>query len=869
MIANALMILGALIVIFMIIVDASKKNIPMLHSISRAVLIVLVLLAGLNIKWMSKSEKVPVYFAVDQSYSQKYNRVSIEEALENMIEKLPQDQPYKIVSFGSDSIVAMNKTGDFEGIDLSQINVNESSTNYENVINMISSELEDELGANIVILSDGVENEGDVLRTIQKLKIKKANVYWLPYEIAIKKDVQISDIVGPNRIFENQDYKLSVLVESNYDTEGFLKIYVNDELIEEQLVKIPEGNSVLTREFDSNKIGQNVIEAVIEVDDDEQVINNKYRKIIQIDGKAQVLLIKDNENDLKQFEKLLNENEIGVDIKTPEKLSLELNSLLNYNAVIFEDVSLENLNKKFLDNLETYLRDYGGGLLVSGGKNSYALGGYYKTKLEELLPVSMEKKQKNILEKMGLVIVIDQSGSMMGDSLGKSKIEVAKEASAKAINSMMPGDQIGILSFSDSRKWVVPVGDIQDAKEIKRKIRTIDAEGGTSIIPALKSAYESLKDSNVQHKHIILVTDGQAEQDGYREVLKNLKDEKITLTTLGIGQGADNRLLNFLARNAGGRFYKVDNYLNLPEIFTKETAMMADRYLNNRVFYPNIVSANEIVSGLIEEPLLLNGYVSTTIKPRASLIMESDEEEPVLAYWNYGIGNVYAWTSDFDGMWNEQYLKAENGRIFYLKLINEVLKKNQQKLEFDEKSMGLNHKIIVYRQSDEEDYEFKLIDQSGQEYPIMTKKSVDGWEIEFKKGDGYIYSLIARDKENKTIDYNFVTQYSKEYDWTIRNEDNFRFYLSQIGGEELKSSDEFESKEQFRKTEYKELWRYFLVIFLILLLVDVYIRKTDKRKIYERQNKEEIADLELKNQDVNSETDLDIDKLIRNKNKKV
>lgn len=868
MIVRIIMIFAFIVSVLAISIDGKKHNIPKLHIAMRGFLIALLLLVGLNLKWESKSEKLPVYFAVDQSYSQMANKQDIENQLKAMIDILPNDQSYEIISFGSDSALNIKQSGKLDNIDLSQVNVNEKATNYEQIMNLIGNKLEEDTGANIVLFSDGIENEGDILRTIQDLKLKKADIYWIPYEKVLKRDVQVSGLKGPNRVFEGQNYVLSVEIESNYVTEGLLKTYRNGNLIEMQEVAIPKGKSVLNRRFEARELGQNIIEAVLEVKDDNQLINNSYRKLVQVEGKAQVLLVKNRENDNKNFENILLENDIKVISKIPQNLSLELTSLINYNAIVLEDISLENMNKKFLDNLEIYLEEYGGGLLVSGGENSYALGGYYKTKLEELLPVNMEKKKDNILEQMGLVIVIDQSGSMSGDSLGKSKIEVAKDASAKAINSMMPGDKIGILAFSDSRKWVVPVGDIEDAKEIKRKISTIDSEGGTSIIPALEAAYESIKDVDVQHKHIILVTDGQAEQDGYKEVLKKLSSEKITLTTLGIGQGADYDLLNFLARNAGGRFYKVDNYLNLPEIFTKETAMMADRYLNNRSFYPNVVSTKNFLNDMYKRPIMLEGYVSTTIKPRASLMMESDEEEPILAYWNYGLGKVYAWTSDFDGMWNKNYLNTESGRKFYLELLEDLLKKSTEKLEFDEKSIGLHQKLVVYRSSNEEEYSFKLLDQSGKEYDIETNKSLDGWEIEFEKGDGFIYSLIAKDSKNEVTDYNFVTQYSKEYDWTEQNEDSVDFWLDQLEGEKISSIEDFDYKP-FVKKEYEELWKYFLILFLMVFLVDVYIRKTDKQSLYTKDSRVHLNKSNFEDREMDKAVELDIDKLIKNKNKKV
>ena len=67
--------------------------------------------------------------------------------------------------------------------------------------------------------------------------------------------------------------------------------------------------------------------------------------------------------------------------------------------------------------IEQAVKNFGVGFMMVGGKNSFGLGGYFKTPIEALLPVEMEMKGKQQLPSLGLVIVLDRSGSMRGPKI--------------------------------------------------------------------------------------------------------------------------------------------------------------------------------------------------------------------------------------------------------------------------------------------------------------------------------------------------------------------------------------------------------------------------------------------------------------------
>ena len=184
----------------------------------------------------------------------------------------------------------------------------------------------------------------------------------------------------------------------------------------------------------------------------------------------------------------------------------------------------------------------------------------------------MEMKIKGEVPSLGIMLVIDKSGSMGGQGV-YSKIEIAKEAAIKALDSLKPKDKIGVIAFDGAAQWVVEFTDIKNKDDIIDSIGTIRAGGGTSIIPALDEAYLALKDADTKQKHIILLTDGQAESSGYYQLLENINKAGITVSTVAVGQGADEYLLSTIAEEGNGRYYFVDDFSTIPHIFTKETML--------------------------------------------------------------------------------------------------------------------------------------------------------------------------------------------------------------------------------------------------------------------------------------------------------
>lgn len=150
--------------------------------------------------------------------------------------------------------------------------------------------------------------------------------------------------------------------------------------------------------------------------------------------------------------------------------------------------------------------------------------------------------------------------------------------------------------------------------------------------------------NDAQIKHIVLLTDGQDTYHEYDDLLKDMNDHKITLSTVAVGSDADVNILRTLADKGKGRFYQTNAGTGLSRIFAQEVFLSQGEYLVNKTFTPVITANSDILEQLGEGgfPEML-GYVGTTLKSNATAVLMDDKKEsPILATWQYGLGTTAA-----------------------------------------------------------------------------------------------------------------------------------------------------------------------------------------------------------------------------------
>ena len=120
----------------------------------------------------------------------------------------------------------------------------------------------------------------------------------------------------------------------------------------------------------------------------------------------------------------------------------------------------------------------GGGLLLGGGERSFGQGGYYRSPLDDVLPVSMELREEHRKLRVAIAIVLDRSGSMaMPAAGGKTKMDLANLGTAECIRLLGPEDKVSVIAVDSSPHVIQPLEKVTDPESMARRALKIQKIG--------------------------------------------------------------------------------------------------------------------------------------------------------------------------------------------------------------------------------------------------------------------------------------------------------------------------------------------------------------------------------------------------------
>jgi uncharacterized membrane protein len=499
----------------------------------------------------------------------------------------------------------------------------------------------------------------------------------VPTPITFTQEVVVETLILPEEVKFGEPFQAKVVARSEKDTQGRLSLYRNGEFLGSQVVRLTAGKNVFVYRQSLEKSGIHVYQAGIEVEGDTIEDNNRALGTVVVRGRPTVLLADKDREQAASLAGALRSQHIDVTVVEPDRIPQDAAGLRRYDGLILANVSSLKLTKPQMAQIRDYVRDYGGGLVMVGGEESFGLGGYYRTAIEEALPVTMEVKQKMEVPSLAVVLSIDRSGSMaMSTDEKVTKLDLAKEAAHLVIDLLDDRNEVGVMSWDTEFLWDSPVRSAREKAVIHRSIATIRAGGGTDGYPALKEAYRVLFDRPAVLKHVIFLSDGQMTRGDFQGLLSRMAKDKITVSTVAIGKDSDVQLMKDIAKWGKGRFYFTEDQQTLPRIFTLETQLASKAALIEQPFRPAVTAPGHEALQEIDWKSAppLGGYVATTIKNNAELLMMTHQEDPLLAAWRYGLGRTVAFTSDARAKWGVLWLRWRDFNKFWAQLVRWTLR---------------------------------------------------------------------------------------------------------------------------------------------------------------------------------------------------
>ncbi|OWA34461.1 hypothetical protein B9G55_19395 [Saccharibacillus sp. O16] len=612
-----------------------------------ALLLLVLLLAGVQLYTVQRQHEV--VYAVDRSSSAESSSED-HRWISSSLERKGADDQYAVVSFGRDASAEQTMSAQSPLGELSA-SVDPDYTNVQRVLQLASGMLG--VGdPRIVLMSDGDENIGSMLETGRLLKNRGITVDVLEKKQESVQDAAIDSLSLPGKLYLGEAFTVEAQLRSTFSGTAEIRLYEDNVEIGTQTVKVERGDSKVLLQGLAKQPGLHRYRAELSMPGDRQSANNASFAFTRVTGSPSVLVVEGKPGTSTNIVNALKSGLIETTVIAPQLMPTELADYAKYDSILFNNVSGDSLGQAKMDLIETAVRSYGIGFMMSGGDQSFGLGGYFDTPIERALPVSMELEGKREIPELGLILVIDRSGSMSG-----SKIELAKEAAMRTVELMRAKDTVGVVAFDDQPWWVVQPQKLTNKEEILEQIQSIPSAGGTNIFPALSSAAEAIKEVDAQRKHIILLTDGQSAGGGsYEDLLAELGEQQVTVSSVAVGSDADRRLLQQIAQSGKGRFYDVQDETTLPAIFSREAVLLARTYVVDKPFVPAVADAGDWAPLFADGLPQIKAYIATTAKPSAQTALVSPEPDPLLVRWQYGSGRSVAWTSDLTGKWSSDWV---------------------------------------------------------------------------------------------------------------------------------------------------------------------------------------------------------------------
>ena len=349
-----------------------------------------------------------------------------------------------------------------------------------------------------------------------------------------------------------------------------------------------------------------------------------------------------------------------------------LEGMLAFEAIILADIPATDLSTRQMELLRTYTTDFGGGLVMTGSENSFGLGGYYRTPVEEVLPLISRFEKEKSKPSLAMVLVIDKSGSMDG-----VPIALARQAAKASVELLGPQDQVGVLGFDSTPQIVSEMRPASDSGTIMAAIDSLAAGGGTDLYPGMFAGKDMLDNVTAKIKHMIILSDGQTNAADFEGLTQSMTDSGITVSTVALGEGAARELLAGIAELGRGRYYETLDPTTVPQIFTKETMQASKSAIKEDLYGTVQVGDHPILAGYEDADLPFTlGYVMTEAKPASQVLLVAETGDPLLAIGRFGLGIGMAYSSDFTERWGGEWLAWDGCGKFWAQALRAVLRKS-------------------------------------------------------------------------------------------------------------------------------------------------------------------------------------------------
>lgn len=827
---------------------------------SLAALLLVAALAGLSIQTILSEHKLTLVAAADMSDSiSAEGRAWTQEYLARLVKTLEKTDELAVLSFAGDTDLVV-PPGDPTTVNLTadmlQAPVVDQNheTNIARALERSLALFPEEAEKRLVLITDGNETDGVAKQHISLARRMGVKIFPVLPPSGQHPEVSLEKFIIPPLVREGSAFNVRLVVRNgnNKPVRGSAAVFANGQTLTRQEVNLEPGLSVLEVPAQILQRGNYLLRAEVKAEPDTVSGNNRQNANLAVTGKIRALVITDNAK--THLARALQMKEVETEFRRPEGIPTQIADLLDYNGLVFDDISRAGISQQQMNVVERYVRDFGGGFLMAGGLRTFGDLGYKGTTVERVLPITFQEQRpkKKKRTPIALFLVIDRSNSMGYNSKIRGlhdgqKMKYAQKAALELLTQLQDSDYAGAIAFDSEPYVLAPLNFLASNRaELVEKITRLQYGGGTDFYSALETASDQLTQVRGAIRHIILLTDGDSNRSpvDHYPLVASIAQRQISITTIRIGSDTVNlQLLSYMSDKTNGRFYHVEDVELLPQLMIKDTRQMMrekdDDEDKPKEIVPRVGDRGMILQGLSDFPLL-DEYMLTKPKTGATVQLYTDaykERDPLLATWQYGLGKVVAVTFDPSGAGSSDWIRWEGYSKFWSQAVRWAIR-DETPWDYRLSAQVRGDRTILQAESFDNDGEGILqvrVPRRGQtdEITLMpVAPRVYEAVIAGKRQENFPVTVLKRQNGKIVNQRNEVVMVGQstgdalaEYRQQYPNRDLLRELAVGTGGKIDPTLNELVSqKREGKKKQVYPLENTLVIGALLLLLVDIAIR---------------------------------------------
>lgn len=533
----------------------------------------------------------------------------------------------------------------------------------------------EDTAARIVIISDGNETKGNLLSAAERAKAAGIPIDVVPVKRDIDREVIFEELVTPATGRKGQTVDVFARLRATTPTRGLLSLLVDGEPYDlapkepgtAATVDLKEGDNPITIPVPLLHGGAQRFRAVFEPLDpksDTITANNQALSVTFASSEGKVLIYADEPSAAAPLAEALDRARIDVEVRPGSNGHQSEEELQEYDAIVLMDVPASDFNRAQQEELEAYVKDAGGGLMMIGGPSSFGAGGWIGTPVAEAMPVLMDVPEKRQMPRGALVMIMHSCEIAPGNYWGQKTAQAAADALSRL-------DLVGLyeLNWRSGNGWTYPLSEVGDHSGINHAIQNMAFGDMQSFVPGMTAALQSLQAVKAGEKHVIIISDGDPQAPS-PALLKQYVTAGITVSTFevfphwGGGTPANMTPMQIIANVTGGNYYFVNSVAKLPtlpQLFIKEAQVVKRSLIwEGDPIRAHLTGApSQAMRGMPAELPPMTGYVVTTEREGLAVTTAKAPDpnpDPIVAQWQYGLGRAVAFTSDATSRWDRAWM---------------------------------------------------------------------------------------------------------------------------------------------------------------------------------------------------------------------